>query len=32
MLQLLRKPARKARDEAALDALFQQHDLTIRLP
>ena len=32
MLQLLRKPARKAQDEAALDALFQQHDLTTRLP
>lgn len=32
MLQLLRKPARKAKDEAALDALFQQHDLTTRLP
>ena len=32
MLQLLRKPARKAQDETALDALFQQHDLTIRLP
>jgi methyl-accepting chemotaxis protein len=32
MLQLLRKPTRKAQDEATLDALFQQHDLTTRLP
>jgi methyl-accepting chemotaxis protein len=32
MLQLLRKPNRQAQDEAALDALFQDHDLTTRLP
>ncbi|WP_277374599.1 methyl-accepting chemotaxis protein [Pseudomonas sp. AA-38] len=32
MMQLLRKPTRKAQNEAALEALFQEHDLTIRLP
>ncbi|HBX54700.1 MAG TPA: methyl-accepting chemotaxis protein [Pseudomonas sp.] len=32
MLQLLRNPARKAMDEDALDALFNHHDLTTRLP
>ncbi|ATH82420.1 chemotaxis protein [Ectopseudomonas mendocina] len=32
MLQMLRKPARKAQDEAALEALFNDHDLTTRLP
>ena len=32
MLQMLRKPAGKAQDEAALEALFHDHDLTTRLP
>ena len=32
MMQLLRRTTRKTQDEVALDALFQQHDLTIRLP
>ncbi|UUY07591.1 methyl-accepting chemotaxis protein [Pseudomonas sp. J452] len=31
MLQLLRKPTQRARDEEALSALFNQHDLTSRL-
>jgi methyl-accepting chemotaxis protein len=31
MLQLLRKPAQRLRDEEALSALFNQHDLTSRL-
>ena len=32
MLQLLRKPSRRERDEEALTALFTGHDLTTRLP
>ncbi len=32
MLQLLRKPTQRARDEEALAALFTRHDLTTRLP
>ena len=32
MLQLLRKPSRRERDEEALAALFTGHDLTTRLP
>ena len=32
MLQLLRKPSRRERDEEALNALFTGHDLTTRLP
>ncbi|MBD9483959.1 methyl-accepting chemotaxis protein [Pseudomonas sp. PDM14] len=32
MLQLLRKPSQRTRDEEALSALFNSHDLTTRLP
>src|SRR5574343_1397000 len=32
MLQLLRKPARTSQEDTALEALFEHHDLTVRLP
>lgn len=32
MLQLLRKPARTSQEDTALEALFEHHDLTARLP